>query len=549
MFGSSKAAWQRGPTAVDRYCGATLIGFFSTVVFLQAIEPDIEGPTPRAFKPGVAAEVKFGGRDLGNATNVWANFPARFESLGERRFRFTPPADWPVGVGALRLYGPDGASQLCFLMLDDLPTVAESKTNKTRATAQRIEWGSAVDGFSEELGYDWFQVPVSKGKHVAIEVVATRLGSRLDSVLRVFDSNGKQIAQNDDAPGLRGDSYLAFTAPTDGDYFIELRDVNYTGNSETHYHLRVGDFPLATTAFPGAVNEGANTTFRMAGPAGDLGRIESRVAIHGSVPLALLGAKGSAFTQATVTTQHEIMEREPNDKPANATKFLWSNGINGRFDKANDRDCYEFTANKGERLEFRAATRSLGAPCDAILEVQSSDGKTLARSNPTASDEGIVVHKFATNGAYRLMVEEAIGAFGANCVYHIAARHAAGFALSLESDTFNAAPAQSFNLKVNITRGDYKGAVKLALEGIESLTWTNSVIGEGKSNVTLKVTVPESLPSASLKFFNVIGTAQRDGTEVRVRASTAPALRRWFPLMLYPPAEFDGEIALGTTGR
>ena len=103
----------------------------------------------------------------------------------------------------------------------------------------------------------------------------------------------------------------------------------------------------------------------------------------------------------------KLVEREPNDTAAKATKISLTNTITGRFDKAGDRDCYEFTASKGERLEFRAATRSLGSPCDAVLQIDSADGKRLARSNPSAADEGVITYSFTEHGTYRLSVEEA----------------------------------------------------------------------------------------------------------------------------------------------
>jgi hypothetical protein len=218
----------------------------------------------------------------------------------------------------------------------------------------------------------------------------------------------------------------------------------------------------------------------------------------------------------------------------------------GRFDKMNDRDCYEFTATKGERLEFRAASRSIGSACDAVLQLDSTDGKRLARSNPSAADEGVLTFLFPSNGTYRLTVEEATGASGSNMNYQITTRPAAGFALTLDTDRVNVAPGKSFDLKITATRGDYKGAVTLGLDGLaETFALTNNVIAAGKTNVTMRVTAPETLAPGTWKTFHVIGTAKRDGKEVHVRASTAPALRRLLPLRLYPPREFDGEVALG----
>ena len=70
-------------------------------------------------------------------------------------------------------------------------------------------------------------------------------------------------------------------------------------------------------------------------------------------------------------------------------------------------------------------------------------------------------------------------------------------------------------------------------------------LDQGKTNVTMKVVASEKAVPASVHFLGVLGTAKRDGTAVHARASTAPALRRRFPQMLYVPAEIDGVVALG----
>ena len=130
--------------------------------------------------------------------------------------------------------------------------------------------------------------------------------------------------------------------------------------------------------------------------------------------------------------------------------------------------------------------------------------------------------------------------------YQIKSGHAAGFALALDTDRVNIAPGKSFELKVTVTRGDYKGAVTLSLNGLaETFSFTNNVIAEGKSNVTVKVTAPETLTPGTWQTFSVSGSAKRDGEEVRARASTTIALRRQLPLVLFPPPELDGSVALG----
>jgi hypothetical protein len=87
------------------------------------------------------------------------------------------------------------------------------------------------------------------------DVMARRLESPLDSMLRLTDANGKELAFNDDyddkGDGLHthhADSYLRFTLPADGAYYVFLGDAQGQGGPEYAYRLRLGtprpDFAL-----------------------------------------------------------------------------------------------------------------------------------------------------------------------------------------------------------------------------------------------------------------------------------------------------------------
>ncbi|MDB9374549.1 DVUA0089 family protein, partial [Nodularia sphaerocarpa] len=73
---------------------------------------------------------------------------------------------------------------------------------------------------------DMYSFELAAGDTVRIDIDAEQLGSTLDSVLRVFDAQGNQLAQSDDdgAPDelfVAGvDSYLEFTAETAGTYYV-----------------------------------------------------------------------------------------------------------------------------------------------------------------------------------------------------------------------------------------------------------------------------------------------------------------------------------------
>jgi len=79
------------------------------------------------------------------------------------------------------------------------------------------------DGPRGRRDVDLFRITLAAGQRLTIDVAARSLAkpSTLDSVLRLFDAAGRQLAANDDARGSR-DSALAFTAPQAGVYYVGL---------------------------------------------------------------------------------------------------------------------------------------------------------------------------------------------------------------------------------------------------------------------------------------------------------------------------------------
>ncbi|ELS01087.1 putative pre-peptidase [Xenococcus sp. PCC 7305] len=70
---------------------------------------------------------------------------------------------------------------------------------------------------------DLFEVTLAHGDTLTINLDAQSIGSPLNSVLTIFDANGALLLQNDDnsfGDFSELDSFLEFTAPTDGDYYI-----------------------------------------------------------------------------------------------------------------------------------------------------------------------------------------------------------------------------------------------------------------------------------------------------------------------------------------
>ena len=111
-----------------------------------------------------------------------------------------------------------------------MPECLEQEPNNSIATAQPVTLPIIVNGRIDQPGdWDVFRFEGRAGDTVVAEVYARRLDSPLDSVLKLTDAAGKQLAFNDDhedkGAGLDthyADSYLTATLPADGAYYIHI---------------------------------------------------------------------------------------------------------------------------------------------------------------------------------------------------------------------------------------------------------------------------------------------------------------------------------------
>jgi hypothetical protein len=148
--------------------------------------------------------------------------------------------------------------------VDSLPEMLEKEPNNALKGAQKVKLPVIINGRIDRPGdQDVFAIRGRAGEEIVAEVWARRLESPLDSVLRLTDAAGKQLAFNDDhddkAFGLlthQADSLLSATLPANGAYYLWISDAEHHGGPEYAYRLRVShplpDFELRVT--PSAIN-------------------------------------------------------------------------------------------------------------------------------------------------------------------------------------------------------------------------------------------------------------------------------------------------------
>jgi hypothetical protein len=132
-----------------------------------------------------------------------------------------------------------------------------TEPNHSFDQASRIEVPVTLNGRIQQKGEaHYFRFAVKKGQRFIMEVQARRLGSPLDSIITLFNSQGGQLAEQDDTdmgdPLLthHADSRLDYSFPSDGDYVLRIQDAQDRGGEEFAYRLHIvpprPDFSLRT---------------------------------------------------------------------------------------------------------------------------------------------------------------------------------------------------------------------------------------------------------------------------------------------------------------
>lgn len=534
-------------------------------------QPVLSAVRPGALMPGTPVELVLEGDRLDDPLAVWTSFPALVTVLppagpgadrAERRIRITPAADAPLGVGGLVVATPEGITDPVLVLVDDLPTVAETGGNHSPLQPQAVTPPVAVEGVGDGSSVDVFSLSGRAGQRLAIELYAARLGQAFDPVVRVLDAAGRELAWADDDAAAGADCRLACTLPTTGTYLVELRDNEFRAGGR--YRLRLGDFPVDCTAYPLGVQAGTTGLVGASGPGGadvvarPVTVPPDRVGEPLTLAMTRVGGVAPALVTIVAGRGPEAVESEPNDTPDRAVGVSVPGAVTGTFGTPRDRDCYEFTVPAGQRLAFRAYSRSLGSPALVRMEVRTADGAALAESAVTEADEETLVVALPAAGTYRLVAHELLGRGGAEMTYRIALDAAAPFSLALKPDTRGFAgmrvPARpcravagngALAVDVRARRSGYDGPITLSVEGPGGpYRVFHNVIDEKKSATRMIVLPPAGATPGQIMVARVRGAATVDGQPFSTTAGTLDLLRLNRPMLVQPPAALDGLLPI-----
>jgi hypothetical protein len=492
-----------------RYAGSLCLLLFAAAIGrADRFYPMIMAVRPVAVQAGKTCECEIESRyDLRGADRVFVSGTgvtgevvpppapkpgAKPVPLTRIKVRITTQADTLPGMRDIRVITPRGASTLGQIVVVRDPIVVEAANNDTMKTAQTISLPAAVCGALEKPeDVDYYKFKVTAGTALTFHMYCHRLADRIhdlqlvaDPILTLRDDKGTVLASNDNY--FAADPLLHFKFASAGEYYLEVRDVRYSGYRYWTYCIEINDRPFVTSALPLRVTPGRTTRLKLDGF--NLPVKETDLVLPANEPegerrycLPLGKDQKSNPVPLVVSTLPDVREApDDNDPPAKAQPITVPCGISGCMDAGGDVDCYAFTAKKGEQYTFDVIAQRAGSRLDSMLRILGPKGELLIENDDhferrssyggfnLTSDSHIEGWIAPADGRYVVQIRDVHQRGGPAFGYFLKVRRSQPtFVMDTDTDKTILAPGTAGVIHVRLTRKDgFTGEVQLAIEGL-----------------------------------------------------------------------------------
>ncbi len=401
---------------------------------------------------------------------VWTDDP-RIQFKAEKdkgKFSVIVLPEAEIRPHLVRLYNAEGASTVRFFLVSDTAELEEKEPNEDFSKPQVIDkLPVIVNGRLEKNGdVDSFAVKVAAGQWLIASMEAYVLGSTMDGMLRITDTNGVQMAYNHDG-NFTLDPFIAWQAPKAGTYVVQAMGFSYPANSSINfdggtgniYRLSLTTGPYLDYAYPTGVIRTNLAKVKVTGWNLLDGKEWMVACLQTSslptntttVPVRL----GSLNTLAIpVGTLPELEEQEPNDAVAQAQNMIVPGYMSGRIQQIGDVDRFGFETKKGQKWEVAVQSDKLGFPLDATLRIEDSTGKELAKNDDANnSADPSLVWTAPADGKFIAVVSSLLRQGGSNYIYRLSVTEPKpGFRATVAANNFNVSPGKTNEIKVTVTK-------------------------------------------------------------------------------------------------
>lgn len=469
-----------------RFTPPALVWLLAVVMPARASSPELAVILPRGAQRGTEATFVFNGARLGDAKEVLFYSPGfkvtMLQAVTDNQVKVTTriAPNCQLGEHAVRLRTATGVSELRTLYVGALPCMDEKEPNNDFGAPQKIPLNVTIHGVVDSEDVDYFAFQAKKGQRVTAEIEGMRLGTTLfDPYVAILDAKRFELAACDDAPLLGQDATVSVIIPADGTYVVQVRDSAYGGNGSCYYRLHVGTFPRPTAVIPAGGKPGEELEVRFQGDAA--GEIRQRV----KLPLTSAGKFGLFAQDAggiapspvpfRLSDLVNVIEKEPNDTPQQATPVQLPAALNGVIDKPGDVDCYRFKAKKGQTYDIHCYARRLGSPLDSVMTISVMGGGVVAANDDAVGPDSYLRFAVPEDKEYVVSVTDHLHQGGPTYFYRVELTPVTPLStvsiprvvqFSQERQAFAVPRGNRFAALVTVARADFGGDLTLSAEGL-----------------------------------------------------------------------------------
>ena len=201
--------------------------------------------------------------------------------------------------------GATPTANVVSLEATDLPAVVEAEPNDSATTATAVSWPMVAYGrLSSGADDDWYAFTAGKDQAITVECRPFPRGSGSLPVISLCDANGGTLAKASTVELLPKSCRLEWRAPTDGKYFVRVRDLRQ-GGGEAPYGLQIRptrpDFSIVAAADFANVVQGGRGELEL--------RVDRQGGLTGPIDLKVEGLpEGVSAEPAQIPAGQEVVK-------------------------------------------------------------------------------------------------------------------------------------------------------------------------------------------------------------------------------------------------
>lgn len=306
-----------------------------------------------------------------------------------------------------------------------------------------------------------------------IPYIADAVPGWFQPVIAVHDARGREIAYADDFR-FRPDPVILFEPPEDGEYVLSIRDSIFRGREDFVYRATIGEIPFVTSIFPLGCRVGASPTVSVEGWNVEGARVEAPptdVEGRASVVIVCRVIHANPMPFA-VNALPEFLESET--ASPGARRITPPVIINGRIDRPDDWDVYEFVGRSNETIVAEVTARRLDSPLDSVLRLTDAAGHLIAFNDDwedlasgwnTHHADSYLAVRLPADGLYRVHIGDTTRHGGSEHAYRLRiSPPRPDFELRVVPSSALARGKDTFSVSVyGIRKDGFSGSIELGL--------------------------------------------------------------------------------------